>query len=497
MRRKGLARALGLAATAVFGCSADRHVNLCAGIDCGDHGDCGVVAGATVCVCTDDYSGPACEIPAVCVPNPCVSPHQTRCAGASGAAICLCDDGYHDDGAGACAPIAPDGCAGDPCAEPHRSTCAHRHVAVCLCDDGYLLDEGECAADPEGTMRAEPVQRTASRNVRASGDTAICACDEGFRDEGGACASEDVCEPNPCNEPHRSECSFVGGTLVCACDAGYHDSGGGACVVDDPCDPNPCLDDHRGVCTADAGEPECSCDSGHIEDPESTACIPDTASRARAATRRATATSRMNAQPKPRRSWWGRARAHHQPSRRHRLARAHDRSRPHLPLQRDRGWRRPLRLSLRHERRDDPPNDRPRELHVRVRDGGARTTGRVQAASSTATGSYSVTIADLGLDDHGDVAAAATPIEPETEATSGNIETWADGDVFAFTPEPGHIYDFTATEDALDLYVWLSLPMAPRFCARWTGLAFRTTSRRQGPTTVVRAASSAGTGTYP
>jgi len=46
---------------------------------------------------------------------------------------------------------------------------------------------------------------------------------------------------------------------------------GTACVVkkadDNPCDPNPCNQAHRSVCVEEAGEARCLCDEGFITRP--------------------------------------------------------------------------------------------------------------------------------------------------------------------------------------------------------------------------------------
>jgi hypothetical protein len=79
----------------------------------------------------------------------------------------------------------------------------------------------------------------------------------------------------------------------------------------------------------------------------------------------------------------------------------------------------------------------------------------VQAKPRHATGSYSVGIADLGLDDHGDNAASATPITPDGMPTQGTLETAGDQDWFALTVVPEHRYEIAATEDVVDLYLFL------------------------------------------
>lgn len=57
-------------------------------------------------------------------------------------------------------------------------------------------------------------------------------------------------------------------------------------------------------------------------------------------------------------------------------------------------------------------------------------------SSSSSPVSYTLSVADLGADDHGDTAATATPAMPGT--TTGNIQFTGDVDVLAVTPTPGH-----------------------------------------------------------
>lgn len=78
----------------------------------------------------------------------------------------------------------------------------------------------------------------------------------------------------------------------------------------------------------------------------------------------------------------------------------------------------------------------------------------LRAYYSNATGTYSLTISDLGLDDHGDDRASATPMVAGPEAVPGKIETFGDVDCFALAAEAGHIYSFFASEGSLDLWLY-------------------------------------------
>lgn len=59
--------------------------------------------------------------------------------------------------------------------------------------------------------------------------------------------------------------------------------------------------------------------------------------------------------------------------------------------------------------------------------------------------SYSLTFEDLGLDDHGDDRASATPVVPGTPQ-AGQLEIADDVDAFAFTAVAGHVMLATATQ---------------------------------------------------
>ncbi len=62
---------------------------------------------------------------------------------------------------------------------------------------------------------------------------AECACDEGYHDAGdGSCEEDNICNPNPCSDSHKTVCSIVDETTyTCGCDDGYQDNGEGTCVA--------------------------------------------------------------------------------------------------------------------------------------------------------------------------------------------------------------------------------------------------------------------------
>ena len=77
-----------------------------------------------------------------------------------------------------------------------------------------------------------------------------------------------------------------------------------------------------------------------------------------------------------------------------------------------------------------------------------RFTVQVSASSASYTGAYSLTVTDLGVDDHGDTAATATPITVGAAATPGVVQIAYDKDVFSFSATANSIYRFSCTSTA-------------------------------------------------
>ncbi|HEX8702247.1 MAG TPA: pre-peptidase C-terminal domain-containing protein, partial [Myxococcaceae bacterium] len=69
---------------------------------------------------------------------------------------------------------------------------------------------------------------------------------------------------------------------------------------------------------------------------------------------------------------------------------------------------------------------------------------------SASFGDYAYALRDLGVDDHGDSRAFATPIAPMASSAPGQIETSGDEDVFSFSGTAGRIYEFSCTLSAGD-----------------------------------------------
>jgi hypothetical protein len=69
----------------------------------------------------------------------------------------------------------------------------------------------------------------------------------------------------------------------------------------------------------------------------------------------------------------------------------------------------------------------------------------VRHYSGSSLGSHTVKLTDLGLDDHGDNAMAATALSAGAQMLSGLIETPGDVDVFSITASAGEIVRFTSS----------------------------------------------------
>ncbi|MFY0577588.1 hypothetical protein ACN28S_27620 [Cystobacter fuscus] len=79
---------------------------------------------------------------------------------------------------------------------------------------------------------------------------------------------------------------------------------------------------------------------------------------------------------------------------------------------------------------------------------------RIQPGGST-VGAYTYRLQDLGVDDHGDTLATATPITPGTSGVPAQFEVSRDEDWFSFTATAGRLYDFTCSTASIDCDVYL------------------------------------------
>ena len=88
---------------------------------------------------------------------------------------------------------------------------------------------------------------------------------------------------------------------------------------------------------------------------------------------------------------------------------------------------------------------------------------KVSAYNQRGTGDYTVILSDLGPDDHGDVPAAATPLNVGEAPLLGDVETRGDDDWFSFEAIAGRIYHFALTRETISsAYVYLYYPDGQR-----------------------------------
>ncbi|HEY3358916.1 MAG TPA: PPC domain-containing protein, partial [Polyangia bacterium] len=197
-------------------CELQNHLPVCL-CDAGYHD--------TTDGCVPDAGGP-------CDPNPCTEAHRTQCVVQSGAAKCRCDVGYNETAGGAC--VSSDPCFPNPCGEPHKSVCSSQSgSAVCGCDFGYTANaQGDCILSATGCSPNPCTDAHKTVCTEVSG-VPFCSCDAGYRADGaGGCVFEASCTPNPCTGTHKTTCSVVNNATHCSCDVGWVDDGSGACVAD-------------------------------------------------------------------------------------------------------------------------------------------------------------------------------------------------------------------------------------------------------------------------
>jgi hypothetical protein len=268
----------------------------CAGVDCSLHGACRVEAGQPRCDCDPGFvaDGLVCHPDwcrdIVCAHGVCVQDAERGAcdcqAGWAGPSCDGCAAGYHLDN-GACLPDEP--CDADPCIHGICRVVAGEQVCDCdtgyagercdRCAAGYHAEGLDCVPDEDNPCAPNPCDEPHRSQCTPEGQGGyVCGCDAGYHDEGGQCVPDDdnPCQPNPCDQPNRTQCTPDGaGGYACGCDPGYHDQGG-QCVPDggDPCDPNPCDAPHRTQCTPDgAGGYACDCDPGYHD--QGGQCVPD------------------------------------------------------------------------------------------------------------------------------------------------------------------------------------------------------------------------------
>jgi len=241
-------------------------------------------ADGAVCSCADGFTddgNDGCEpvIGDPCDPNPCVAANQGVCVAVGGAAVCECDPGFHDDGLGTC---TDDPCLPNPCVEPNATQCvASGGGVLCECDPGYVPGTDGCELEVADPCMPNPCSDILQTQCTATGaDTYSCGCDPGAHPDGQGGCTTDPCIPNPCTASNQSICVTDAGTAegyVCECAAGWFPDGNGGCV--DACTPNPCAEPNKTACDPTGGVATCSCDPGFHDDGAGNCtddpCLPD------------------------------------------------------------------------------------------------------------------------------------------------------------------------------------------------------------------------------
>ncbi|WP_395833893.1 PPC domain-containing protein [Cystobacter fuscus] len=282
-----------------------------------------------------------------------------------------------------------------------------------------------------------------------SDDRPVCACDPGHHAEGLTCLRDgtppfDPCAPNPCMHAGRGQCSNVQGQAVCACDPGKVEDGSGQCVSLDACEPNPCTAPYKTNCSVVEGQPVCACVSGYV--PQGEACVlsvpddhGDTPSAATPVTPSSTSVGAILHATTDVDVFSFEAAAGHV----YELAcntSAFD-----------------CDLVLLNALGTVVASDTTNTTYARVRVE-LNTPGtyffRIEPGGST-VGAYTYRLQDLGVDDHGDTLATATPITPGTSGVPAQFEVSRDEDWFSFTATAGRLYDFTCSTASIDCDVYL------------------------------------------
>ncbi|MBZ0118422.1 MAG: hypothetical protein K8H88_15580, partial [Sandaracinaceae bacterium] len=181
-------------------CAPDES---CVADSCAGHGACEAIDGRVQCACDAGYAGARCEdcesgyhddgmgacTMDPCLPNPCMEPNRSVCAGSPSGASCECDAGYHDDGVG--------GCTTDPCL-PHpcgMQACRAGAGGAAECYTPVCDDRNPCTMDtpgPSGCTYAPLANGTACSST---------ACRTGQTCMAGACtggSAVDCADTNPC-----------------------------------------------------------------------------------------------------------------------------------------------------------------------------------------------------------------------------------------------------------------------------------------------------------
>jgi neopullulanase len=280
------------------GCAGSSD-SVCDQVDCGQNGSCVDVDDQAACLCDPGYvaEGLSC-IDDPCSTSPCV--HGT-CQPDGKNAICDCEPGYTNAHCDACASgyrleglacVEGSPCEDDPCVYGVCRSVAGQPECDCftgysgsLCDEcasGYHPEDLKCVSDT--ACDPDPCVHGACQQV---GGQAVCTCDagytgerceqcaSGYHEEGLICVPDlgGPCDPNPCQDAHKSICQVVSDSHICSCDPGYHDESG-ECIEDTVCNPDPCTAAHQAGCSEDGqGGYTCQCEQGYQDNDGNNTCL--------------------------------------------------------------------------------------------------------------------------------------------------------------------------------------------------------------------------------
>jgi hypothetical protein len=179
------------------------EVDPCEQVTCTDHQQCIVSDEETAeCVCEDgfiyDEETNLCHVeeppfsPNPCEPNPCTNEYQSTCLVVDERAVCECDHGYVEYMSGeGCELEQLDPCEPNPCVNEHQTICfAEDQIVTCLCDEGYIEVEGECRL-PSPPTPCHP-------NPCLVPNRGVCEVIDGL--------SHCVCDPGLIEDPQTEQC---------------------------------------------------------------------------------------------------------------------------------------------------------------------------------------------------------------------------------------------------------------------------------------------------
>lgn len=412
----------------------------------------------------------ACEDPSLSVDDPLNECAKIRCgeqvcAYLEGQPTCICPPPTYEDEEGRCAdppsPLAPDQSGFE---QPFRDeSVENAQLDAALPPEADTEMTGLDASDVEAD--AELIELDAEINPP---DIEIIELDAELTQpdaevtQPDADLSIDLCNPNPCVAPHRGRCEPFGGGVLCRCDEGYvEDPLTRQCILPDPCDPHPCVEMGRGVCQPTDVGFECLCDEGLIEEEPGGICTLPVLGLCEGshfegdffepnecheeATRIPLNTAQLHSiQPSGDDDWF-------------RL----DATPGHIyQLLVTRGT---LPNAILYLYRSDGihtifSQSSTYEITYELGDAGPYFY-RVSAYNNNQLGDYTVILNDLGLDDHGDEPALATPIIVDGAPMEGSIETRGDDDWFTFEAEVGRLFRITLTRGTISgSYLYLYRP---------------------------------------